>query len=88
MTTFEALASGVPVVIGRDVGLHDELLGVSGIHRYRAGDADDLVRAVGDALATYATVDRTALRRAVAPHSVESSCDAHRSAVERLVEGV
>jgi hypothetical protein len=88
MTTLEALASGVPVVIARDVGLHDELPDVPGIHRYRAGDADDLVRAVDDALATYATVDRTALRRAVAPHSVDSWCDAHRSAFERLVEGI
>jgi hypothetical protein len=43
---------------------------------------------VGDALAACATVHRTALRRAVAPHSVESWCDAHRSAFERLVEGV
>jgi len=88
MTTLEALATGVPVVIGRGVGLHDELPDVPGIHRYRAGDLDDLVRAVDDALASYATVDRTALRRAVAPHSVQSWCDAHRSAFERLVEGV
>ena len=59
-----------PAVV-TSAGLHDELPDVTGIHRYHAGGADDLVRAVDDALATRATVDRSALRRAVAPHSVE-----------------
>jgi len=80
MTTLEALATGVPVVVAEGVGLHDELPEVRGIHRYRAGDADDLTRAVVEALATYRTVDRAELRRAIDPHSVDAWCAGHQTA--------
>ena len=87
MTTLEALATGVPVVIPEGVGLHDELPRVDGIHRYRAGDADDLARAVDLALATCAAVDRAALRRAIEPHSVGAWCAGHAQAFSDVFDG-
>ncbi len=83
MTTLEALATGVPVVVGEGVGVHDELPDMPGIHRYRPGDADDLVRAVDDALAVHTSLDRTVLRRAIEPHSVEAWCAGHAIAFAR-----
>jgi glycosyltransferase involved in cell wall biosynthesis len=80
MPTLEALASGIPVVIGAGVGIHDELPDELGIHRYRAGDADDIVRAVDEALSTLDRVDRAALRRAIEPHSVPAWCESHQRA--------
>jgi hypothetical protein len=68
------------VVIGAGVGIHDELPDVPGIHRYRAGDPDDVVRAVDEALAGLHRIDRASLRRAIEPHSVTAWCEAHERA--------
>ena len=87
MTTLEALATGVPVVVPADVGIHPELPELPGIFRYSTGDADDLVRVLGAALAMSGGVDRAALRAAVAPHSVQSWCDGNlRACSEHLME--
>jgi glycosyltransferase involved in cell wall biosynthesis len=77
MTVLEALACGVPVVVPRGVGLIDELPHVVGIHRYRAGDRADLISALHAAAFPQAPVDREALRRAVAAHTVGAWCQAH-----------
>jgi hypothetical protein len=85
MTSLEAMASGVPVVIPRSVGLHDELPEVPGIFRYRSGDPADLVAVLGRALEEHGKADREALRAAVAPHSVAAWCEAtHRAFTEFL----
>lgn len=87
MTTLEALATGVPVVVPEDVGIHPELPEMAGIFRYRTGDADDLGRALDAALAMCGEADRAALRAAVAPHSVRSWCEGNLSAFsEHLME--
>ena len=85
MTTLEALASGVTVVVPDDVGIHPELPEIPGICRYRTGDAEDLARTLDDALATRGTVDREALRAAVGPHSVAAWCEGNRSAFSELL---
>ena len=87
MTTLEALATGVPVVVPEDVGIHPTLPEVDGIFRYRTGDVDDIARALDAALARRTEVDRAGLRAAVAPHSVQSWCEGNLSAfVEHVVE--
>ena len=85
MTTLEALASGLPVVIPSAVGIHDEIPVTPGIFRYTRGDAQDLCRTVDDALASFRTVDREALRAATQPHSVDAWCEAHRNTFARLI---
>lgn len=47
----EALACGVPVIIPRGVGIFDELPSAQNVFRYQAGDYDDMLRAVVNALA-------------------------------------
>ncbi len=85
MTTLEALASGLPVVIPSAVGIHDEIPVTPGIFRYTRGDAQDLCRTVDEALASFRTVDREALRAATQPHSVDAWCEAHRNTFARLI---
>ena len=79
MTTLEALASGVPVVIPRGVGIHDELPDVPGVFRYRRGDAEDLIAVLTRALDEHAACNREVLRAAIHPHSVEAWCEATRA---------
>jgi glycosyltransferase involved in cell wall biosynthesis len=87
MTTLEAMAAGVPVVIPRGVGLHDELPDVPGIFRYRCGDPADRVLVLRRALDEHAAADREALRAAVAPHSVEAWCEATQRAFSEFLQG-
>ena len=82
MTTLEAMASGVPVVIPKGVGIHDELPEVPGVYRYRRGDAEDLIAVLERALDEHATCDREALRGATRPHCVEAWCEATRIGFE------
>ena len=85
MPTLEALSCGVPVVISRGVGVHDELPDVPGIIRFDRGDLASLLRA----LDTYADIrdqiDPQALRDAVAGHSVEAFVEAHEEAYTQVV---
>lgn len=85
MTTLEALACGVPVVIPSGVGLHDELPAVPGIYRYPRGNADGLLVALTQALAELGTHDRAALRAATEPHSVEAWCSANEDILATLL---
>ena len=80
MPPLEALACGVSVVVPRGVGLLDELPDVPGIHRFDAGDYDDMCRALTEALATRA--DQQALRAAVAPYTWDAWVDSHLEAFE------
>lgn len=84
MTTLEALACGVRVVIPRHVGLHDEIPQVAGIYRYERGNLADLLRALEQAVNPRETVDRAALREAVAGHSVQAWCQGHAEALKLL----
>jgi hypothetical protein len=72
MPPLEALACGVPVVIGRGVGLHDELPDLPGIYRYDVGNPKSLMRAFEAAVAGCRGVDREALRAATAPYSMQN----------------
>jgi hypothetical protein len=72
MPPLEALACGVPVVIGRGVGLHDELPDMPGIYRYDTGNPKSLLAAFETAVASCRTVNREALREATAPYSVQN----------------
>jgi hypothetical protein len=86
MTTLEAMATGIPVVIPRGVGIHDELPDVPGIFRYRKGDAEDLISVLGRALDEHATCDRETLRGAIRPHSVEAWCEATHATFRDFLE--
>lgn len=89
MPPLEALACGVSVVVPEGVGMLDELPQALGIHRYQRGDAESLVRALGEAVETRPKVEREALRAAIAGHSVEDWCEAHAAAFEAAFgEGV
>lgn len=79
----EALACGVPVIVPRGVGVFDDLPDLEGITRYRAGDADDLLRAFDVALAC--RPDSEALRAVTEPYSVEAWASGHVAAVESLL---
>ncbi len=74
MPPLEALACGVPVVIPRGVGLHDELPDIPGIFRYDRGDAKSLIAALEQAVAPDKPVDPQALRQATERYSVAKWC--------------
>ncbi len=76
----EALACGCSVVIPRHVGLLDDIPDVRGIYRYERGDLKTLLAALEQAIEERHTVDRAALREAVAAWSVEAWVDDHRRA--------
>lgn len=82
MPPLEALACGVSVVIPRGVGLLDELPDAAGVHRYKRGDAGDLVRAFSQAIKSRALVDRQALREITRPYTIAAWCEQHRAAFE------
>jgi hypothetical protein len=87
MPPLEALACGVPVVIGRGVGLHDELPDVPGIYRYDVGSPKSLLVAFEAAVAGCRSVDREALRSVTAPHSMQNWVRDVGLAFEGLVGG-
>jgi len=87
MPPLEALACGVSVVVPRGVGILDELPDTLGIHRYNRGDAGDLVKALGRAIAARGDVDREALRAVTEPFTVEAWCRAHEEAFMELLGG-
>jgi hypothetical protein len=80
MTTLEAMACGVPVVIPSGVGIHDEIPDVRGVYRYKRGDYKSLRSAFGLALAERGSVDPLALNKATLPHSVEAWCQSNYDA--------
>lgn len=82
MPPLEVLACGGSVVIPHQVGLLDELPDVPGIHRYKRGDAVDLVRAFGEAVKMRPGVDREALRAVTEPYSILAWCEQHRATFE------
>ena len=87
MPVLEALACGVSVVVPRGVGILDELLQVKGVHRYRRGDADDMIKALGKAaLRDRSSVDREALRAVTEPYTVEAWCEAHAAMIPMMLE--
>jgi len=87
MPPLECLACGVSVVVPRGVGILDELPDTLGIHRYNRGDAGDLVKALGRAIAARGDVDREALRAVTEPFTVEAWCRAHEEAFMELLGG-
>ena len=85
MPPLEALACGVSVVIPRGVGMLDELPECAGIHRYERGNAEDLLRALAEALAVYHDADREELRAATDGHSLEAWVEDHKTAFDKLL---
>jgi len=87
MPPLEALSCGCSVVVPRGVGILDELPDVLGIHRYKRGDAADLIRALNKAREARGDVDREALRAITEGMTVEAWCDAYREAFMELMDG-
>jgi predicted O-methyltransferase YrrM/glycosyltransferase involved in cell wall biosynthesis len=87
MPPLEALACGVSIVIPIGVGLLDDLPDLPGIHRYRAGDAQDCLRALAVSMETRGQVDRERLRAVTEPYTITAWCEQHRQAFEKLCYG-
>lgn len=83
----EALATGVPVVIPRGVGLLDELPDVPGITRFDAGDYGSLRAAFAQALALVRSgeYDPDALRAVTLGYTARAWAEAHERAFEALL---
>jgi predicted O-methyltransferase YrrM len=86
MPALEALACGVSVVVPRGVGLLDELPEIQGIHRYDRGDANDLIRAFGEATHTRSCTSREVLRAVTQSYTIEGWIQGHKIAIERINE--
>lgn len=82
MTTLEAMATGCPVVIPNDVGIHNEIPDTHGVYRYRRGDYTSMVDALQECLAELGTHDAEAIRDATRPHSVKAWVDGNRRTFE------
>lgn len=85
MTTLEALACGVPVVIPDSVGIHPQLPDILGIYKYRTGDYSDLYAKTLLAIAERDSVDVEELHKATIPHSVETFTYCTRQLFEGLL---
>ena len=83
MTTLEALACGVPVVIPLGVGLHSELPITRGIYHYKAGDFDSMAAALDLALENGG--DANELREVAAQYNARNWYMDHQHAFERLL---
>ena len=82
MTTLEALACGIPVVIPAEIGIHPQLPYIPGIYRYIAGNYDSMASALAQALQEVGNADRPSLRNAVSPHCIKAFVDGHKEAVD------
>lgn len=88
MPPFEALASGVPVVIPRGVGRLDDLPDIPGITRYIAGDVDDCRRALSEAVIGCRGVDRAALADVIrSTYTAQAWAQSHVAAFTRALQG-
>jgi hypothetical protein len=87
MPPLECLACGVSVVVPRGVGLIDELPNVLGIHHYKRGDVNSLVRALEKAVKARGDVDRKALRAATEPYNIKNWCSRHLEVAMEMVNG-
>lgn len=78
----EALACGKKVVIPVGVGLLDELPDIPGIRRYKAGDVNDMIKAIE--LAREDRADPGDLREATSKFTVEEWVENHADAFAEL----
>ena len=85
MTTLEALATGCPVVIPRDVGIHNEIPDTYGIYRYERGNYQAMEDALAECIDELGTHDQEALRAATHPHNVGAWVDGNREAFENFL---
>lgn len=83
----EALACGVPVIIPIGVGLLDDLPDIPGIHRYKAGDFEDMTRAIEECALSPVLPDREALRGAVEGFTEDRWIKDHLEAFEPFLPG-
>lgn len=86
----EAMACGIPVVIPIDVGIFDELPDLENLHRYKAGDYNDLKRALLDAIdkVKIGAVNVPSLRSATLKYSTDAWVSDHRTVFENFLYGV
>lgn len=86
----EAMACGIPVVIPIDVGIFDELPDLENLHRYKAGDYNDLKRALLEAIdkVKINAVNVPSLRSATLKYSADAWVNDHKTVFENFLYGV
>jgi len=86
----EAMATGIPVVIPRGVGVFDELPNLENTHRYTAGNYASLETAVTEALQRINTggYNPSSLRGATTRYTLAAWHESHERAFERLLYDV
>ena len=82
MPPLEVLSCGGSIVIPNGVGLLDELPATPGIHRYKRGNVESLVKAFAQAVQMRPEVDRGALRAVTEPYTITAWCEQHQQAFE------
>ena len=85
----EAMACGIPVVVPKGVGILDELPDLENLHRYKAGDFDDLCREIEKALHPPSTkgVNTQSLRGATARFTTSAWVSDHKEAFREILYG-
>lgn len=87
MPPLEVLSCGGSVVIPNGVGLLDELPEALGIHRYKRGHPDSLIKALHEAIKVRPIVKREALRAVTEPYTITAWCEQHRATFEECFVG-
>ena len=81
----EALSCGIKIVVPTGAGMLDELPETDGVRHYVAGNYEDMVRAIEQALEDEAHPDT--LRAITGPYSIDAWCDSYDQALAQLLEG-
>jgi len=84
MPPLEALSCGVRVIVPSGVGLLDEIPDIPGVYRFKAGDYDDMRRALDEALQGKPG-DSEALRALTKPYTARNWAEDHQQAFEELL---
>lgn len=86
----EAMACGIPVVVPMGVGIFDELPNLENLHRYKAGNYKDMLRAIKECWDTLKRggYNPSSLWTATVKYSAKNWVNEHTTAFEELLYGV
>ncbi len=86
----EAMACGIPVVIPQKVGIFDELPDLENVHRYKAGDYQELKEAILEAISRIKenAINQESLVSATARFTSDAWKTDHESVFENFLYGI